>query len=299
LAHNFYIMKFELKPDNRNSSDEDLIKDVIEAAKKLDKRTISGSEYNAHGRYNRSTIINRFGSWRNAVKRAGLFCVVGNHTDSEILNEIRRVSELPTVNILTREIFNKNKKFSNTHTIEKRFGSWTQALKKAGLKVSPAQKKGYSEINLFENLLEVWTYHGNQPTTKNLSEYPSKISLNTYQRHFGSWRNALEAFVEYANKGQAEAFIKPNNKTTETPENKSIKCKRIQHKTSRTINLRLRFLVMKQNNFKCKNCGRSPATDHSVILHVDHIHPWSKGGETVIENLQTLCSKCNLGKSNL
>ncbi|WP_367275291.1 HNH endonuclease [Microcoleus sp. CAWBG58] len=25
---------------------------------------------------------------------------------------------------------------------------------------------------------------------------------------------------------------------------------------------------------------------------------WSKGGETVLENLQTLCSLCNLGKSN-
>ncbi|MCL4507775.1 MAG: HNH endonuclease [Chloroflexi bacterium] len=34
-------------------------------------------------------------------------------------------------------------------------------------------------------------------------------------------------------------------------------------------------------------------------LHVDHILAWSKGGETVLENLQTLCSVCNLGKSNV
>ncbi|MFZ6816453.1 HNH endonuclease [Undibacterium sp. Rencai35W] len=27
--------------------------------------------------------------------------------------------------------------------------------------------------------------------------------------------------------------------------------------------------------------------------------PWSKGGETVLANLQTLCSVCNLGKSNV
>ncbi|THJ09818.1 MAG: HNH endonuclease [Nitrospira sp. CG24C] len=26
---------------------------------------------------------------------------------------------------------------------------------------------------------------------------------------------------------------------------------------------------------------------------------WSKSGETVLENLQTLCSVCNLGKSNV
>jgi len=44
---------------------------------------------------------------------------------------------------------------------------------------------------------------------------------------------------------------------------------------------------------------RTQAKDPGVELHVDHIFPWSKGGETVFENLQTLCSKCNGGKSNL
>ena len=37
----------------------------------------------------------------------------------------------------------------------------------------------------------------------------------------------------------------------------------------------------------------------SIILHVDHIKAWAKGGETVLENLQTLCSVCNIGKSDL
>jgi 5-methylcytosine-specific restriction endonuclease McrA len=56
---------------------------------------------------------------------------------------------------------------------------------------------------------------------------------------------------------------------------------------------------MRRDNFKCKNCGRSPATDQSIILHVDHINAWAKGGETILENLQTLCSVCNIGKSDL
>ena len=71
------------------------------------------------------------------------------------------------------------------------------------------------------------------------------------------------------------------------------------HKTKRDINLRLRFTVMKRDNFKCCMCGRSPATTPGLELHIDHITPWSKGGETIIDNLQTLCSDCNLGKSNL
>jgi len=51
----------------------------------------------------------------------------------------------------------------------------------------------------------------------------------------------------------------------------------------------LRFLVMRKDKFKCKNCGRSPATGQSIVLHVDHIKLWANGGETVLENLQTLC----------
>jgi len=46
---------------------------------------------------------------------------------------------------------------------------------------------------------------------------------------------------------------------------------------------------MRKDKFKCKNCGRSPATGQSIVLHVDHIKPWANGGETVLENLQTLC----------
>jgi 5-methylcytosine-specific restriction endonuclease McrA len=38
--------------------------------------------------------------------------------------------------------------------------------------------------------------------------------------------------------------------------------------------------------------------EQGVVLHVDHIIPWSKGGQTVDENLQTLCDRCNLGKSD-
>lgn len=68
--------------------------------------------------------------------------------------------------------------------------------------------------------------------------------------------------------------------------------------SSRNLSMKLRFEVLKRDNFKCCACGASPAKDPSVELHVDHIIPWSKGGETIMENLQTLCSTCNFGKSN-
>ena len=73
----------------------------------------------------------------------------------------------------------------------------------------------------------------------------------------------------------------------------------IERKTRRDPDVRVRFEVLKRDNFKCCSCGASPAKDVSVELHKDHIIPWSKGGHTIYENLQTLCSKCNIGKGNI
>ena len=57
--------------------------------------------------------------------------------------------------------------------------------------------------------------------------------------------------------------------------------------------------VLQRDRFTCCKCGASPAIKLGVELHVDHVIPWSKGGETVLANLQTLCSVCNIGKSDL
>ena len=83
--------------------------------------------------------------------------------------------------------------------------------------------------------------------------------------------------------------------TNKRQRNSTINIKR----NTRTISDKLRYQVLKRDNFKCCACGASPAKDPSVELHIDHIIPWSKGGESTLENLQTLCSKCNIGKSDL
>jgi hypothetical protein len=61
------------------------------------------------------------------------------------------------------------------------------------------------------------------------------------------------------------------------------------------ISPKLRDDVLRRDNFTCRHCGRSAP---NVELHIDHITPVSKGGETKLENLQTLCAECNFGKGN-
>jgi 5-methylcytosine-specific restriction endonuclease McrA len=62
------------------------------------------------------------------------------------------------------------------------------------------------------------------------------------------------------------------------------------------MNANVRYQVLSRDNSRCRRCGASSRT-HGVVLHVDHIIPVSKGGKTVLNNLQTLCEACNLGKS--
>lgn len=59
------------------------------------------------------------------------------------------------------------------------------------------------------------------------------------------------------------------------------------------ISAGLRFDVLSRCNFRCVYCGR-PAPD--VVLHVDHIHPVSKGGTNDRLNLTAACEDCNMGK---
>jgi hypothetical protein len=57
----------------------------------------------------------------------------------------------------------------------------------------------------------------------------------------------------------------------------------------------LRYEIIKRDGYKCVVCGRT--VYDGIKLHVDHIHPVSKGGRTTRENLRTLCNECNQGKA--
>lgn len=209
-----------------------------------------------------------------------------NVSDMDLITDLKKVAKELSKEAITKDEYSKQGKYSG-RTLVRRFGSWFKALEKAELKKTI--NRNIPKEELFHNLEEVWVRLGRQPKLEEMQLEISRFSSTTYKRRFGTWRRALEDFVKYVNDEQNVSF--------ETIEDEKIKST-TKHKTGRTINWRLRFKVMQRDNFKCKACGRSPATNGDIILHVDHIKAWANGGETVLENLQTLCSVCNVGKSN-
>lgn len=65
--------------------------------------------------------------------------------------------------------------------------------------------------------------------------------------------------------------------------------------TARNISGPLQYEVLKRAKGRCELCGVSMRVK---ALQVDHIRPYSKGGPTVLENLQALCYTCNAQKQN-
>lgn len=59
---------------------------------------------------------------------------------------------------------------------------------------------------------------------------------------------------------------------------------------------RLRELIKSRDNFTCQICNISGIETRNLLLEIDHIKPISRGGMTSMENLQTLCWKCNRAK---
>lgn len=217
--------------------------------------------------------------------------VYRNTPEDELIADLKSTAAKLNQNFVTRKQQDEFGKFDSSN-MAKRLGGWVKAHQRAGLNFARHQKTlRVSDDELFQNLEVVWTKLAKQPIQADMFPPLSKYSAGTYKKHFGTWMKGLEKFV--ANINKEEGILSESSIESLQVESST------KHKTKREINWRLRFIVMRRDCFKCKDCGRSPASDPGIILHVDHIKAWANSGETTLENLQTLCSRCNIGKSNL
>jgi hypothetical protein len=175
--------------------------------------------------------------------------------------------------------------------IVRRFGKWEELLAEVGIEPVPLGRR-YTDEVCFENILALWTHYGRQPHFGELRHSPSTVGPKAYILRWGGWRAALSAFVKQVN----EPNTFPTDPTSVEPIQANQETAVLEAPAPRSIPLTLRYRILSRDKFRCVTCGASPAKDINVELHVDHIHPWSRGGQNIEENLRTLCSKCNFGK---
>ncbi len=307
-------MKFELNNLPRNCSDEEIISEIKRVDAIINKDILTKKDFDKFGKITSGAIQKRLGNWQKALIAAGLRDKYSGRiisekmhqqskklNNEEILNELRFLADRLGKKYISQEELNDHSETISASTIIYRFGSWAKGIEAAGLELSPFAKR-FTEDEYFENLLNVWTHYGRQPFLREMAEYPSVITPSGYESRFGKWRNALEAFIKKMNQENKESDIKKDNELIAENQKNDIRKKNNKRNVlimdRGEIKLGLRYKVLSRDKFKCVRCGASPATNPTCRLHIDHIVPFSKGGKTILVNLQALCENCNLGKGN-
>lgn len=223
-----------------------------------------------------------------------------DYTDEALTAELRRVAALlPAGQRLTQATYKQLSGRASRVTYLRRFGGWKQALERAGLcEVQahyPQLTSQLSDAKCFENLASVWTHYGRRPQYREMFSSPSTIQGKTYITRWATWKKSLKAFVDWAN---SEPSSEPDFDQTDARAKSRANPPRTEA-DCREIRPGLRFKVFMRDRFRCVACGGSPATDLSIKLHADHVTSVADGGKTTLENLQTLCQGCNLGKGRV
>ena len=285
-------MKFQLDEYNRNVSEEELLSDMLKVSKILNKDSLRTTEYSKHGRFSISTIQKKFGNWGKALEKANLFSEQKNIKldNTKVIEDLIFVAtELKKTTITGRE-YNSIGKFSLQGIIGI-FGTWNNALLSAGLSITKISK--ISDKDLFHNIEEIWIKLGRQPKYGEIEKPFSKYSSGVYENRFGTWRKALMAFSDYINESKEDTQLITEPVTNQIERKNIIEFK---HKTKRNPSERLKVQVLMRDGNKCRLCEKTLIADE---IRFDHIKPWSKGGETILENLQILCEPHNRAKNNL
>lgn len=301
----------EVKEKKEPLSKEQLFNEIKNVWEKFGRRPTYG-EFRKASAFGIRIYEKRFGTWKDTVEQ---FCLENinyntNHgsiglwaTKELLIQELQKIKETYNPEVLE---FKDYKKFGGNYTkmtFLKYFGSWKNALQSVDIKPGSEWNKSPDNELLFDELQKVWEQLGRQPLYNEM-EGLSKYSYKLYERKFGGWNKAIHAFVadreneeEIISSSEIENKVSPDNIVEIISSASSNSVETIIMKTPRIPGTRLRFRVLLRDNFTCQYCGRT--TKDGIKLEADHKIAYSKGGETVLDNLTTACWTCNSGKSNM
>lgn len=201
-------------------------------------------------------------------------------TNEEILRDVINVKEKIGKKTLTFNEYRSNGGLCGQKAINNHFGSWNKLLDVLGVEKTRISSH-LSKEDIFNIIEKLWLEKGSQPTLSEFEKthHTKKIIIS----NFGTWSTCLQQFVNWANSNHKKITIELN---------------KMRHTTPREPNNKLKVQVFKRDGLKCAICGRTREKYPELEFEIDHKKPYSKGGETVLDNLQVLCRDCNSGKGN-
>ena len=174
-------------------TNEQLIEILQKLAEELGRTPTAKSMQERKDLPSDSMYLRRFGSWKNAIKAAGLSMDDFNkqYTDRQLIENLQNIAEelgrTPTASDLLGREGPSNRAYSH------RFGSWNDALEVAGLTENDTRKWYVTDEQLLKPLRELAKKLGHTPSLRELKNCKDMPSEPTYSRRFGSWSKALEA----------------------------------------------------------------------------------------------------------
>lgn len=144
------------------------------------------------GRYSKDTYCSRFGSWRDAVREAGMnphpASAQKQMSKRDVCEAIQNLADqlghVPT----SMEMAEHGQ--CSAKTAQNRFGTWNMALRAAGFE--PNNESDISANRLIAEIERLATELGRVPSTNDLKR-EGKFSHRPYFRKFGDWFSALNA----------------------------------------------------------------------------------------------------------
>lgn len=163
----------------RRLSEEELLANLRDFAQELGRPPTS-AEMNESGPHHTATYQDRFGSWNSALETAGLEPRTKT-PDSEFLDELRRLSD-ELGRTPKSEDMDKHGRFG-IKTYHNRFGSWNNALEKAGLDLN--LKSDISDEELISGIISLASDLDRTSTSDDMKEY-GPFSTTPYENSFGT-----------------------------------------------------------------------------------------------------------------
>jgi len=257
-------------------TEEELLEELHRLERELSKSP-EAQDMTEYGKYGENTYLRRFGSWNEALERAGLeINKTGKVSNEELKEELLGLAERESDGEYLPASSMKGEGKYSSNTYERRFGSWNEALKEVGLEVRTHQD--FSEDDLIEEIKLVAEKAGRTPTYEMMEEV-GKYGKSTYERTFGSWSNALEKAGFELNKLRIG-----NRKEWEYGPSWKMSNKRV---------------VLSRDQYRCQVCfdGENVLKQKPDLHHINPASNWEIEKEhqqmNSPENLISLCRSCH------